>query len=145
MTDKNQKEFDLNSFLPFELHQASEHLSSSFSQIYRDNFGMTRTEWRVFAHLGQSNPLTATQIGQSSKLHKTKVSRAITSLQKRGWVKRIESDEDRRIQSLHLTKTGQTTYQTLAQKALKFDQTVKARMGEEDFQMLLSLLQKLQN
>lgn len=145
MTDKNFEEFDLNSFLPFELHQASEHLSASFSQIYRDNFGMTRTEWRVFAHLGQTSPLTATQIGQSSKLHKTKVSRAIASLQKRGWVQRTESDQDRRIQSLHLTKTGQITYKTLAQKALKFDQTVKARMGADDFQKLLSLLQKLQN
>lgn len=145
MAKVNPDQFDLEKFLPFELHQASEALSQSFANIYRDGYGMTRTEWRVFAHLGQNGTMTATQIGAAAKLHKTKVSRAVYSLEKRKWLLRTDSSEDRRVQSLSLTVLGATTYRKLSEDALNFNLKLKQQMGTETFITALKLLRQIQN
>jgi len=136
--------FDLTSFLPFELHQASEVQSQSFAKIYREKYEMTRTEWRVFAHLGEAEMMTATEIGQASKLHKTKISRAVFSLENRGWLIRTTDAEDRRINSLMLSKRGRSAYQELSAEASKFNNKVRQVLGEEQFNNVLTTLRQLQ-
>lgn len=136
--------FDLEAFIPFELHQASEAQSQSFAKIYREKYEMTRTEWRVFAHLGQAKTMTATEIGQASKLHKTKISRAVFSLEKRGWLQRNTNEDDRRINSLMLSKHGRSVYEQLSQEASSFNEKLKQALGAKEFDSLLTLLRCLQ-
>ena len=137
--------FDLESFIPFELHQASEAQSQSFSKIYREKYEMTRTEWRVFAHLGQSEKMTATEIGQASKLHKTKISRAVFSLEKRGWLVRNENEDDRRINSLMLSKQGMAVYRELSAEASAFNKKIEGVLGSKEFADALAVLRRLQH
>ena len=73
-------EFDLQDFLPYLLNQAAEVSSLEFQQVYRDRYGMLRTEWRVLFHLGLYGTMTAAQIGSRAKMHKTKISRAVQRL-----------------------------------------------------------------
>jgi hypothetical protein len=40
-------DFDLQLFLPYLLNQAAEDSSLSFQRVYKDRYGMLRTEWRV--------------------------------------------------------------------------------------------------
>ncbi|MFK8033869.1 MAG: MarR family winged helix-turn-helix transcriptional regulator [Hyphomicrobiales bacterium] len=145
MANIDPDQFELETFLPFELHQASEALSQSFAKIYRDGYGMTRTEWRVFAHLGQKGAMTATQIGAAAKLHKTKVSRAVYSLEQRKWLTRTDNSEDRRVQTLHLTTLGQSTFKKLSSDALNFNLKLKQQLGAETFDSALTLLRKIQD
>ena len=115
MTKKQSGDaFDLEGFLPFRLHQASEAVSQSFRAVYRSDYGMTRTEWRVFAQLGQYGAMTATELGISANLHKTKVSRAVFALEKRRWLKRQQDANDRRSHILHLTDGGRQAFRELA-------------------------------
>ncbi len=136
--------FDLASFLPFELHQASEAQSQSFAKIYREKYDMTRTEWRVFAHLGEAEMMTATEITQASKLHKTKISRAVFSLEKRGWLIRTTDAEDRRINSLMLSKSGRSVYKELSAEAFAFNKKIEKILGAKEFADGLAVLRRLQ-
>ena len=138
-------QFDLEKFVPFELHQASESLSQSFAKIYRDGYGMTRTEWRVFAHLGQNRAMTATQIGAAAKLHKTKVSRAVYSLEQRKWLTRSDNQKDRRVRTLRLTTLGNSVFKKLSKEALNFNLRLKQQLGAETFENALTLLRRIQN
>ncbi|WP_162654695.1 MarR family winged helix-turn-helix transcriptional regulator [Lentilitoribacter sp. Alg239-R112] len=138
-------EFELSSFLPFELYQASEVLSQSFAKIYRDRYDITRDEWRVFAHLGQGDILNFTEISEASKLNKTTVSRAVFKLEKRNWISRSFDSRDRRIQYLSLTDLGTKVYKELSDAALIFNQHLIDRLGEGDYRTAVSALQKLQN
>ena len=38
------REFDLETFIPFRLHTVSEAVSQSFRTVYRNAYGMTRSE-----------------------------------------------------------------------------------------------------
>ena len=84
-------DFDLQNFLPYLLNQAAEESSLAFQQVYKDRYGMLRTEWRVLFHLGLYGRLTAKDIGARSKMHKTKISRAVQRLEERRFLTTIQS------------------------------------------------------
>ena len=73
-------DFDLQDFLPYLLNQAAETSSLAFQQVYKGRYGMLRTEWRVLFHLGRYGRMTAKEIGQRAKTHKTKISRAVQAV-----------------------------------------------------------------
>ena len=120
---------ELETFLPYRLNRLADAVSRDFSSIYRDRHGMTRPEWRLLATLGQYGTMTATEIGQHSSMHKTKVSRAVSALEKRGWLKREAHEADRRLEQLTLTKGGETIYADIVPLALAFARRLETLMN----------------
>lgn len=129
-------EFQLENFLPYRLNRASEKISLSFAQIYKNRFGMTRPEWRTLANLGDHGRMTAKEICLKSGQHKTKVSRAVSGLENRNWLKRLENPNDRREEWLELTKKGLQSYQALALLGIAQDNRLKEALGRENFEAL---------
>lgn len=103
----------LDTFLPYRLDRISDAVSERFQVIYRHQYGMTRPEWKVLAHLGLHDSLTAREIVDLTGLHKTKVSRAVAALEKRRWLARERDKTDRRIEHLALTSYGRESYNAL--------------------------------
>ena len=126
----------LEAFLPYKLNCAAELVSRRFATIYKDHAGLTRPEWRTLATLGQYGTLTATAIGAHSSMHKTKVSRAVQSLEERKWLKRTTDENDRRVEHLVLTREGERNYKRLAGLAHAFETGLRDLLGEEEFEQL---------
>ena len=123
--------FDLQDFLPYLLNQAAEATSRSFEGVYKAQYGMSRTQWRVLANLGRFGAMTARDICRISHIEKTKVSRAVAGLQAEGMLSRAPSPEDGRAENLSLTPRGRETFAELGQRALAFDADLRARLGPE--------------
>jgi len=115
-----KRALDLDRFLPYRLDILAEAVSRALSRLYKDKYGLGVPEWRVLAHLGQYAPITAKAIAAHSRMHKTKVSRAVAELEERGYLARSGSDEDRREELLSLTAKGKAAYDDLAPKAADF-------------------------
>ncbi|MTI15718.1 MarR family transcriptional regulator [Rhodobacteraceae bacterium RKSG542] len=141
---QSPEKFDLEAFLPFRLNQAAERLSSEFQQVYKARYGMTRPEWRVLAHLGHFGTMTATEIGSRASIHKTKISRAVASLEKRRWLRRFQDETDRRWEHLELTPAGLQVFEDLGGEAVKLEATLKTLISKEERQELLRLLASLE-
>ena len=137
------EDFDLRDFMPYLLNQAAEAMSRDFEVIYRGRYGMLRTEWRVLFHLGRHGEMTAKQICEQAVIHKTKVSRAVTALEDKRFLKRETDEEDRRFEKLTLTKAGQTVFDDLAQAATRYDQTMEDILGSDNMDTLKSMLCQL--
>ena len=135
--------FDLQNFLPYLLNQAAEESSLAFQQIYKDRYGMLRTEWRVLFHLGIYGRLTASEIGNRSKMHKTKISRAVQKLAERRYLVRSRDEADRRLEYLDLTPQGQAAYRDLRSVAQGYDAKLDAELTPQQSQILRSALRKL--
>lgn len=133
----------LEAFLPYRLNRLAEDVSRDFSKIYRDRFGITRPEWRLLATLGQYGTMTATEVGQHSAMHKTKVSRAVAALQQRHWVTRTPDDADRRIEHLRLTHAGLAAYREMVPLAHAFEARLLAALSDQDKAAALRLLTQL--
>lgn len=135
----------LEEFLPFRLNRLSESVSLKFAQSYKREFGMTRPEWRTLATLGQHGILTSTQICGFSTMHKTKVSRAVQSLAKRGWLTRERDQADRRVEYLQLTQRGVKSYGKLVQMAREFELELIQSLPADAFESISEALDILES
>lgn len=135
--------FDLTAFLPYLLNQAAEATSLSFQAVYRAEHGLTRTQWRVLAHLGRFGAMTARTICQRSHIEKTKVSRAVAALEARGFLCRSPDPQDRRAEHLTLTETGQDIFADLGRAAMAHDRRLRETLGPEASATLDLVLRRL--
>jgi len=141
MTKKD--DFELQNFLPYLLNQAAEESSLAFQSIYKDRYGMLRTEWRVLFHLGVYGKLTAKAICERSKMHKTKISRAVARLEERRFLTRERDADDRRQEYLELTPAGRAAYVELRGVAMDYDAKLAEAFSEGEVDILRKLLTHL--
>lgn len=136
-------DFDLKDFIPYLLNQAAEQTSRSFESYYKSKYNMSRTEWRVVFHLGRYGKLTSKAICDRARMHKTKVSRAVQSLQDKAFLKRQRSVDDKRHELLALSPTGATAFNDLLEEAKQFDAHLVATFSKEDQNTLRGMLTTL--
>ena len=136
-------DFALREFLPFLLNQAAEESSLAFQQIYKDRYGMLRTEWRVLFHLGIFGRMTAKEIGERARIHKTKVSRAVHKLAQKRFVSRTRDERDRRSEHLELTPAGEAAYRDLRAVAESYDMKLAGQFTKGEAALLRMMLRRL--
>jgi DNA-binding MarR family transcriptional regulator len=110
----------LEHFLPYQLNVVSSLVSQALSRVYARRYGIGVPEWRVMVTLGQYGVMTAKTIGAHTHMHKTKVSRAVTVLEKRRLRSRRANREDMREAFLSLTAAGRMMYEEVVPHALEF-------------------------
>ena len=120
--------FLLGDFVPFRLNRLADAVSRDLSEIYQDRFGLEISEWRVLVTVGQRE-CTAQQVASSTRMHKTRVSRAVASLTKRRLIERVSCVDARELR-LCLTNAGHKVYEVLVPLALKRERTLLAKMSD---------------
>ena len=97
---------ELADFVPYRLNRLAVGVSKHLSDIYRERFGLDIPEWRVMATVGPAAWLHRPAHRGSTRMHKTRVSRAIAHLEERDLMERASSVADRREREVRLTKAG---------------------------------------
>ncbi len=129
---------ELENFLPYRLYRLADAVSREFSKVYKDRHGLTRPEWRTLSGLGQRGTMTATELGEQSAMHKTKVSRAVAELERRRWLTRTPDENDRRVEHLTLTKAGLAAYREMVPLAKAFERELLGKLGAEERAAIVS-------
>jgi len=122
--------FDLNGFLPYRLAVAASQVSREFAALYRKKFGISPAEWRILAHLSQTEKVSVRDIHERVDMDKSKVSRAATRLEQAGLVEKLVNPGDRRLVSLSLTTAGHDLVARIIPVALAFQERLRLRLGE---------------
>jgi DNA-binding MarR family transcriptional regulator len=110
----------LEQFLPHQLNVLSSLMSQALSRVYGRRYGIGIPEWRVLVTLGQYGVMTGKAVGEQTHMHKTKVSRAVTQLERRKFVSRRVNRQDLREAFISLTPGGRAVYEEAAPIALDF-------------------------
>lgn len=129
--------------MPYLLNQAAENASLEFARVYKDRYGLLRTDWRVLFHLGLFDTMTAQQISLSASIHKTKISRAVQRLEDRRYLKRMPDTKDRRREYLSLTAQGRRVYEDLHDVARNYELRLSDGLSPEELELLRKALQHL--
>ena len=87
--------------------------------------------------------MTARDISQRAKIHKTKISRAVAKLAERRWVSRSRDEADRRAEHLELTAAGRGVYDDLRKQARAYDQKLTKGFSAGDVALLRRMLRQL--
>ncbi len=142
--DADAPALQLGDFVPFRLNRLAAEVSEHLAEIYRERFGLEVPEWRVMVTVGPEKGRTAQYIARSTRMHKTRVSRAIAHLETRGLMTRVTRATDRREMELRLTKAGQRVYAELVPLALARERTLLSCMSNEQLRAFVTGLDRLE-
>jgi DNA-binding MarR family transcriptional regulator len=123
--------FDLSSFLPYQLAVASSRISREFSERYKREFGLSIPEWRVLAHLAQSDAVSVREIHERVDMDKSKVSRAAARLEAVELIEKRENPEDRRLLDMRLTVKGRDLIARVVPIADAYQAELMALLGPD--------------
>lgn len=136
---------ELAGFVPYRLNRLAVGVSNHLSDIYRERFGLDVPEWRVMATVGSRHGCTAQFIAQSTRMHKTRVSRAIAALEERDLIERASSAADRREREVRLTKPGRRMYAELVPLVLERERELLACLTKEQLRGLLAGMEAIES
>ncbi|MCK5934440.1 MAG: winged helix-turn-helix transcriptional regulator [Fulvimarina manganoxydans] len=117
------------------------------AQIFRDDYGLTMPEFCVLSILGSGDDhifTTSSAIVDSTAMDKTKVSRAVSSLDQRGWVSRSRGTDDRRFEHLTLTEAGRKAFQNLMPKVREAELSLLSSIDKSDLAAINAALLALE-
>ena len=134
----------LRNFTPFRLNRLASGVSDHLSEVYKERFGLEIPEWRVIATVGPAWGCTAQHIADSTRMHKTRVSRAIAHLVKRDLLERASNADDRREMELRLTKSGRAMYAELVPLALERERALLSCLNEDELRAFTEGLYRLE-
>ncbi len=135
---------NLETYFPYQLASTAEAFSRQLVQVYGRTYGLSREEWRLLfllASAGQSNSL---QLAQRTTLDKVQVSRAATSLEKKGLIGRAVADSDRRLRQYSCTEAGKSLFNEVFPAVQNCADSILERMSDEDIDKLKDGLRALE-
>ena len=124
--------FELDQFLPYRLNVLAARVSRGFAAHYKERFGLSVAEWRVLAHLSQTDAVSVRDIHLRADLEKSQASRAAARLGEAGLVTKREGEEDRRLISLSLTGKGRSLMEELIPLAEAYERDLIATLPEAE-------------
>jgi DNA-binding MarR family transcriptional regulator len=130
-TDGEAPPLNLETFLPYRLAVLSSVVSQALSQVYA-NHGLTMSEWFVLMTLGERSPATGKAVSATLRMHKTKVSRIVSSLLERKLISRRFNQADLRQAFLELTPLGAELYRKCVPAASEFVKLLSEEMPEAE-------------
>jgi len=134
----------LEQFVPFRLNRLAVAVSENLAEIYRETFGLDVPEWRVLVTVCSGNGCTAQHVVASTRMHKTRVSRAVAGLIHRRLIERTASPTDARQLPLHATSAGEQLYQRLVPLALAREREILSCLDPAQRQAFLGALDRLE-
>ncbi len=136
---------DLFKFVPFRLNRLAAEASSALSSEYEEPYGLDVPGWRVLATLGFRNEECSAQyIAHCTRTHKSTISRAITTLEKKRLVERVENEDDRREFDLRLTRKGKALYAKLIPRLLHREREILSCLSARECKDFARLLGKIE-
>ncbi len=142
-TEPQDSVFTLEEFFPYQVRRFYLAVSQSVTDIYSSRYGLSVSEWRTMAVLGNHQPLSASDVVRRSSIDKVQVSRAIQGLLKRGFLQRLVDDADRRRVHLHLTDAGQQVFADLVLRVRAREQQLLGGLSHEEQDSLKALMAKV--
>jgi DNA-binding MarR family transcriptional regulator len=142
---KKGTRLDLFKFVPFRLNRLAAEVSGALAVEYQERYGLDIPAWRVLATLGfRKEPCSAQYVAECTRTHKSTISRAVTALLQRGFIERVENENDRREFRLRLTRKGRTLYEELFPRLLQREQEILACFSAQERRDFAVLLGKLE-
>lgn len=141
---KEEQDFTLayhghETFMPYVLNRTTGAVNADFQVLLREH-GMTLLHWRVLAFLRETDGLGVSALANAAGVDQATLSRALTVMEKAGYVRRQPSATDHRVLEIHLLPAGKKQFNKVLPPAWAiFQRSVKGLTIDEqrEFQRLL--------
>ena len=120
-------------YLPYRVTLLAKLLDRCTTRLLQASSGLSVAEWRVLAQLALASPASASvrQLAEQAWVDRAEVSRAATSLGRRGYVERRENPKDRRSPQLFCSDKGMELYRRVSPSRTDFHRALTQLLGPE--------------
>lgn len=110
---------------------------------YRRLLDISVGEWGAIAELGLRAPCTLNELARGLSLDKTRLSRTVSALEKRGLVQRRNNPQDNRETLISLSRAGERAYARMIASAEATNQALLMPFEQQDREALRILVDRL--
>jgi len=132
----------LPQLLGFQLRKAQVRIFNSFLKSLGDA-GITPSDFGLLVVIGANRRLNQNALARAIGSNRSLLVAMINKLEARGLVARLKSEEDKRAHALVLSRRGDVLIKRLKGIVQNHERAVTAPLSEEERQMLLRLLVRL--
>ena len=138
-------DFPENFLMPW-LGKTSKMLSLFMKDRFAEHgFDLTREQFILLAHLYHFDGLMQKELAFITDRNKGSLARLINTMEKKNFVARIPSTEDKRVNRIYSTKLGRSVFEKLRPVLEECDEFIKKGLTKEEIEMTIAVLQKIQN
>lgn len=134
----------LDDMLLYVLWQYQARAGSLVTRMCEAEFGVTRREWRLLAHLALGDGIVSSQLAERTGLDRARTSRALTTLTQKKLVRRTPRPGDHRQVLVDLTDEGRRLYGALLPRVADINRALLAALTPAETALLDGLLVRLQ-
>lgn len=143
INNKENLDFKLQNFVPYQVSVFHNDISSSVSQVYIKSHNLSKLEWRALANLWPNKTLLAKNIATLSSMDKVSVCRAVAKLTERELIIQEKSPEDGRIVLLSLTEKGKVVCDDIINKIKTVETKLLNGVSVQELEQLRSIMKKI--
>lgn len=131
--------------LTVALLQARESAMGFFRPLLNQH-GLTEQQWRVIRILKEvpDQQLESHELAEIACILRPSLTGVLVRLEKAGYVKRWKPATDQRRLCVALTDQGNTLFQAMSGEMHNRYRKIKSRLGKDNYETLMSLLEQLQ-
>lgn len=123
----------------FLLHDVSRLLRIEYNRRVR-HLGLTRSQWRVIAHLSRNEGSTQTFLADVLEIENATLARLLDRLEEAGWIERRPSPTDRRAKHLYLTEKPAAIIDAMFRISARLQQDALDGMAHAEREQLIDTL-----
>ncbi|WP_249598943.1 MarR family winged helix-turn-helix transcriptional regulator [Peribacillus frigoritolerans] len=135
---------DLNDLTGYLIHRTDVRLTNYFTKKLKP-YGVTPEQWSIISTLDDQKGTTQKELAEAIDKNQTTIVRMIHSMEKKGLIKRIFNEQDRRSHYLFLTLKGAETKKTISPVVKDAHLFVTHQLSDEEIDQLKTLLYKVYN
>jgi DNA-binding MarR family transcriptional regulator len=140
---RSRHAIDLDNYIPALLTHLALKLSGGAAAIYRRQFGLSITDWRIMALLAGEPWMTAGRVSALYGYDKAAVSRGLGSMLAKGLIETRFQGNNRRRQHLALTPDGLKMHDEIVKIALAREAQLVAGLTDDERRALVALLTRM--
>jgi DNA-binding MarR family transcriptional regulator len=138
-----KNEFNLQDSLGYHFNVIFIHIKKSMETKLK-LYNLTHLQFSILINLYKNNVTTQKELLKYTYGDETSITRLVDRLESKGYLKRVQSDTDKRKKNLLLTKSGVSLTEEIISCAKEVNNELIKNLDEKESNQLLDLLQKMQ-
>lgn len=133
----------MGEMLDYQLYALYKDCAQVTERLCKQEFGINRRRWLIIATLTESEGTTVSHLAEKAELDIAQTSRAIGTLMREGYLRRLCNPENARYARVVLTDKGRELHSSLHERYKMANESLLNTLSSTEVQQLSSLIEKL--
>ena len=144
-TSRSRRPAGIDDMLDYQLYLLYRDCGYVTERLCQAEFGVSRRRWRILATLSAAEGITVSDLSKRADLDIAQTSRAIGTLAREGYLKRLANPKNARFSQVILTDKGRTLYRSMFARFCEVDEQLLRELSEEQIQQLRTIMSILRH